>query len=436
MNPTNDRIRILLSEGSSNSARQTLYGLGDKYTIDLVDPSPWCQCRFSSLVRRRIPCPQIAKDPVGYVRFVAKLVQQHRYDVFFPTHEQVYVFAKFRDAFQRHVGLAVPAFEAIRRVQSKAEFAILMEELGLPTPATKIVLTKSELSAHSDFPCFVKLVHSTASLGVQRVSDSVELSETVHRFEQAGAWTEGQEIVIQQPARGRQSEVNAVFQNGRLVGIACADVLQTGIGGGPTLRRSALHPAVIQQMERLGSYLNWHGPISLEYFYDCDTQQPVYIEANPRIGETLNSQISGVNLCEATVRIALGEHVDRIPEAKPGVMSHNGFIVMIADAYNGANRRQLSKRLINHWARQGDFGSCDSDMTRLGEDKLSLIPATAVILRLLVSPRSARGLAQSTVDNYSLPTTAAAVIDELSDQALNDLLAHPIEGKHVRTTKP
>ncbi len=423
MKQTNDRVRILLSEGSSNSARQTLYGLGRKYTIDLIDPSPWCQCRFSCLVRRRIPCPPIAKDPLGYVRFAADLVQKNRYDVLFPTHEQVYAFAKFRDAFQRHVGLAVPSFEAIRRVQSKADFALLMEELDLPTPVTRIVLSKAELATHDDFPCFIKLAHSTASLGVQLVSDAEELMATIDRFEQAGAWSEGHEIVIQQPAKGRQSEVSAVFQNGRLVGIACADVLETGIGGGPALRRSALHPPVIQHVQRLGSHLNWHGPISLEYFYDSQTEQPFYIEANPRIGETLNAQICGVNPCEATVRIALGEHVDSLPEAKSGVISHNGFIVMIADAYNGATRRQLFKRLWNHWTRRGDFGSCDSDMTRLRQDPLSLVPATAVILRLLLFPRSAQELAKGTVDNYSLPQSAATIIDRLPEDALNEILS-------------
>jgi hypothetical protein len=434
MNQSNDRVRILLSEGSSNSARQTLYGLGRKYTIDVLDPSPWCQCRFSSLVRRRIPCPQIAKDPVGYVRFVATLVQQHRYEVLFPTHEQVYVFSKFRDAFERHVGLAVPSFDAIGRVQSKSEFAVLMDELNLPTPASKIVHHKAELAAHQDFPCFVKLAHSTASLGVQMVSNALELRETVDHFEQAGAYSDGQPIVIQQPASGRQSHANAVFQNGRLVGIACADVLETGIGGGPSLRRSALHPPVSEHLERFGRHLNWHGPISLEYFYDSDKQQPLYIEANPRISESLNAQISGVNLCEAVVRIALGEHVDRLPEATPGVVSHNGFVLMIADAYNGASRRQLIKRLWNHWTRQGDYGTCESEMTRLREDKLSLIPATAVILQLLALPRSARGLAQGTVDNYSLPTTAASLIDELPDQALNDLLTGHAEASDVRAT--
>jgi hypothetical protein len=61
-------------------------------------------------------------------------------------------------------------------------------------------------------------------------------------------------------------------------------------------------------------------------------------------------------------------------------------------------------------------------MTRLSEDKLSLIPATAVILRLLASPRSANSLAHDTVDNYSLPATAASIIDAFPEDALADIL--------------
>ncbi len=419
MRESSCKPRVLLSEGSSNSARQTLYGLGRRYTIDLVDPSPWCQCRFSSLVRKRISCPRIATDPIGYIRFLADLVQRSRYDVLFPTHEQVYVFAKFRDAFAKHVGLAVPSFDAIHRLQSKSEFSKLMQELDLPTPCFRIVDTRSEIASHDAFPCFVKLVHSTASLGVRRVATAEELQRTITEFEQTGVWTEGDPIVIQQPARGRQAEANAVFQNGRLVGIACADVLETGIGGGPALRQSALHGPVTAHLERLGKYLNWNGPISLEYFYDAETQQPSYIEANPRIGETLNAQISGVNLCEATVRIALGEHVDRLPDARPGVLSHNGFIVLIADAYNGATRRYLLRKLFDYWTKRGVYGRSESDMTRCGEDKMSCIPATAVIAKLLFSPRSANSLAKGTVENYSLPQSAAKLIDQLPDDFLN-----------------
>ena len=415
-------MRILLSEGSSNSARQALYGLRHDHQIDLVDPSAWCQCRFSSLVRQRIACPTVARDPLGYAKRITEVIQRNGYDILFPTHEQVYLFSKFRDFFQQHVGLAVPEFDAIRRVQSKAGFVALMEELELPIPGSRVVASKTELFEHDRFPCFVKLVHSTASLGVQKVDSADELRSAIERFEKSLVWKEGDPILIQQPAVGGQAEVSAVFQEGRLVASACRDVLETGIGGGPSQRISAFHPLVKTHMEKLGMTLNWHGPISVEYFYDAETQQPQYIEANPRISETLNAELAGVPVCETVARISIGEHVDPLPEATPGVMSHTGFTVLIADAYNGASRTQLFKRLCNHWFRRGDYGTCESEITRLGEDPLSLVPATAVILRLLVSPRSAKGLATSTVDNYSLPHAAAKIIDELPADALEQLM--------------
>lgn len=419
MNRTAGKPRVLLSEGSSNSARQTLYGLGAGYTIDLIDPSPWCQCRFSSRVRRRIDCPKIAIDPIGYVRRVAELVSRGDYNVLFPTHEQVYAFSRFRDAFGRKVGLAVPDFDAIRRVQSKAEFAVLMDELGLPTPKTKIVESESELIAHDDFPCFLKVSHSTASLGVERITDTDHMRRTIARFSEAGVWRQGEPIVIQQPAPGRQSEVSAVFQNGRLVAAACADVLATGIGGGPALRRTAIHRPVLDHVARFGEALNWHGPLSLEYFYGESTQSPFYIECNPRIGESSNALAGGVNLCEASVKIAIGESVPRLPDVNPGVTTHNGFIVTIANAYNGATRRELIRDLWRHWTRRDGIAS---EMTRPREDIGSLIPATAVIAMLLFSPRRAKNLAQGTVDNYSLPHSAAEKIDRMSETDVADLI--------------
>ena len=110
-----ERPRILLSEGSSTSARQTLYGLGRNYVVDIVDPSPWCQCRFSSLVRRWHRCPLMAKDPAGYVAFVADLLRRERHEVLFPTHEQVYLFSRFRDVLGPDIGVALPEFESLSR---------------------------------------------------------------------------------------------------------------------------------------------------------------------------------------------------------------------------------------------------------------------------------------------------------------------------------
>ena len=418
MKHSHDKLKILLSEGSSTSARQTLYGLGRNYVVDIVDPSPWCQCRFSSLVRRWHRCPLMAKDPIGYVAFVAELLRRERLDVLFPTHEQVYLFSRFRDILGPHVGVAIPEFESLRRLQGKADFVRLLDELSLPIPDTCFARSESDLMSQARFPCYVKLAHSTASLGVQLVRTREELREAIHQFKTIGLWSEGAEVLIQHPAPGRQSEVNALFQDGRLVAAAGAEILETGIGGGPSRRVSVWRPAVVEHARRLGAYLNWHGPLSLEYFYDSTTGQPQYIEANPRIGETVNAMLSGVNLCELVVQISLGHHVDAVEPAKTGVKTHSGFIALLAEAYNGANRRQLLKKWWRIRTGKGEYASCQNEMTRPREDWGSLIPAAATLLRVLAFPRSARRLSRNTIHNYSLPASTVSAIGQLPDSPL------------------
>jgi hypothetical protein len=413
------RTKVLLSEGSSTSARETLYGLGRSCLVDIVDPSPWCQCRFSSFVRRWHRCPKLAKDPLGYLTFVADLLRRRRYDVLFPAHEQVYLFAKYRDVLGRYVGLAVPEFDALRRLQSKADFARLMDELGLPGPETHVARSEREVETVARFPCYLKLAHGTASLSVKLVHGRDDLREALEHFKSENAWEEGAEIVIQQPAHGSQAVVNAVFQDGRLLGAHCVELLATGIGGGPTLRVGVSHPVVVDHVRRLGAYLNWNGALFLDYFYDGTTGRPQYIEANPRIGETANALLSGVNLCELVVQVSLGGRVEAVGPGKIGIKSHTGFIILLADAYNGANRRQLIRRLCETWAGKGIFGSGLNEMMRLREDWGSAIPAAATTLGVLFSPQSARRLSKNTVDNYSLPQSAVTVIDRLPADALD-----------------
>lgn len=302
-------------------------------------------------------------------------------------------------------------------MQSKAAFARLMIELSMPIPSSRIVISESEIASHDQFPCYLKLAHSTASLGVKRADDRSSLISALADFKRAGLWAEGTEILVQQPATGRQAEVSAVFQDGRLIGVACADVLETGIGGGPAMRVSADHPVVVDHVRQLGNHLEWHGPMVLEYFYDSSTGQPEYIEANPRIGESFNSFLSGVNVCDLVAKISLGEKIESLTAGKAGVRTHNGFILLIADAYNGANRRDLLKRLWRGWTRSGIYADFESEMTRPREDLGSLIPATVVTLGLLANPRSAIRLTESTVANYSMPQNAASIIEALPEIA-------------------
>src|SRR5207253_9555658 len=121
------------------------------------DPDPFCQCRSSSYVRRFFRSPSFSKQPEEFSRFLARLLRGRKYDVLLPTHEQVYLLSRFRDALATHVGLALPDFDAMERMHNKAQFSRLLTELGLPQPETIIVNRLADLDRDWHYPFYLKL---------------------------------------------------------------------------------------------------------------------------------------------------------------------------------------------------------------------------------------------------------------------------------------
>ena len=103
-------------------------------------------------------------------------------------------------------------------------------------------------------------------------------------------------------------------------------------------RRSAVHPIVLEQIARLGSHVGWHGAAFFDYFYDVESGQPQFLEANPRIGETVNAWLSGVNLCEQLVQISTGQRLPTMSLPGPsqvGLRTHSGFMLLLQRCLGG-----------------------------------------------------------------------------------------------------
>ena len=223
-------LKVLLSEGSSLSARQAISALGPTGArIEICDPDPLCLGRFSRFVLAWHRCPRWNVDPVGYLQFLARRLASERYDVLLAVHDQAFLLARFRNELGRYVGLALPEFATLQRLQSKAEFLRVLDELDLPHPPTALVRTRQELEAAGTPSCYIKLAHSTAGYGVWKVNDRREISAVADRLEAAGLLDGRQEVLVQQPAPGVLRVIQAVYQRGRLVGAHCS---QARAGGG------------------------------------------------------------------------------------------------------------------------------------------------------------------------------------------------------------
>lgn len=419
-----DRLKVLITEGSSGSAKETLYSIGDRYDIDLLDNNRLCQCRFTRFVRKVHRCPHFATKPDEYLKFLIQTVRAGEFDVLFPVHEQVYLLTRVREQLEKEVAVALPDFETLRQMQSKSDFIRVLNELDIPVPQTKIIKHFDELSDFDDFPSYIKLAHSTAGTGVALVNDPKELAEVAARFEREGRLTKDGEILVQKPAAGTMCVVQAVFQHGKMIAAHCAESLGRGVGGGQGLRVSASHPVVVEHVRTLGKHLGWHGALFFEYFYDRETGQPLFIECNPRIGETYNATLCGVNLCDLYVRIAMGEDVAPIDApVREGVCSYSDFFMLLQQAICGANRRTLFKESFQMLLSRGPYRDCVREITRPKEDPLSLIPAVATVAQLLVAPSLGRVIVNGTVGNYSLPQSGVEKIHALSDGMLNDFFS-------------
>lgn len=407
-------MRILMTEATSLSARQTLYALdhanrngrSTPIVVDAIDPAPLSQCRFSTLVRSWSRCPHYAKHPREFLDDLRERLRSGRYDVLLPTHEQTILLCRHQASLHEHVGLALPEPAAVDRMQNKTSFMAFLQSIGVGHPQSRPVRSIDDLMSQTEFPIYLKLAHSTAGGGVHRI-------ETIGQLRSLAMKLSGEhetiDAIAQAPGRGDLSTVKAVFDHGRPVAIAMYQARQTGLGGMSTARTSADHPAMFDAITTIGAALDWHGAMFLDYFHDAAKKRVEVIEGNPRIGETFNPTLAGVNLAHALVRISAGERLPTFDAKRPGrvgVQTHSFYMIAISDAHAGCGRGKLIRTWLNWCRGRGIFAGGQDDLTRPRDDWMSLLPLVWILGQLLLWPSLAKRLVRRTIRDYSLPADA------------------------------
>ncbi len=417
--PSSRSLRILFPEGSSLSAREALSALGRLgYTIDICDPNPLCVCRFSRFVHTFHRCPSWGIHPLEYLDFLLDLLKRERYDVLLPVHEQAFLFARFHEDLSRYVSLAVADFNTFALLQSKATFIAVLDALHLPHPPTTICHSRAELEQPRPFPYYIKTAYGTAGSSVWRIDDDMTQAAVIDLLEAKGLLNEQTDILMQEVAPGVLEVVQSMFDHGRLVATHCYQQRAEGVGGSASARISVRRPLVLTHLEQLGQHLHWHGSLMVDYLFDQERGQPAYIEANPRMGETMNATFSGLNLADLLVQLSLQPSSPRLSASSlAGVQSHILLAVLLGMAIQGRSRSDLLAEVIQALFKRGTYADSREEWARAREDAPSLLPLLIVFLQLLLNPRSGTRIASQAISNYALTEETARLILNWKDRA-------------------
>jgi len=395
-------VKILLSDGSGLTSRQVAGQLARAgHRVEVLSPDPICLCRFTRHVRRVHRVPAYGGDPLGWLDAALAVYRSGRFDVLFPTQEQVAVLShSARRLESAGVRTAVPPFEALRAVQDKVTASATLGALRIPQPGTAFLGSADELRAWNSFPVFIKIPIGTATTGVRRVGSAAELGAVAAELETGGFFAGGT-VIAQEPAAGPLAMVQSVFVHGELVAAHANLRVREGASGGASHKRSVDQPAaVIKYIETLGRSLGWHGALSADAI--LTDSGPVFIDVNPRLVEPGNAWRSGVDLTGAMLHVAYGGLPAAQPAGRPGVSTHQLLLAVLGAGADGRGRRGAVAEILAALAQAGSYRGSTEELTPVRGDPLAAVPVLVATLALLIRPALWRRLSGGAVADYAL----------------------------------
>src|SRR5712672_160745 len=408
-------LRVLVSEGNSTSAREAVTILAlSGHLVEVCDPSRWCLARFSRFVQKFHRCSGLRDDPSGFLRFVEDLLTAQHFDVLLPIHEQGFLFARVQERLGPRAGLALPGFDSYRAAHSKAGFSRLLDQLGLPQPATAIVHSVSELRDAMKFPAIIKTSIGTASRGIWFVRSEADLEGALRELSAQhlganGAFTD--EVLVQEWVAGTTEKAQAVFCRGKLVGFHAYRQIAAGAGGGEAIKQSVGRPRVRAYLATIGQELAWHGALSVDYVLPDEGATPRLIDCNPRLVEPMSAYLAGVDLVGLLLRVSLGETPAAAAESGEGVRTHLAMQALLGCASRGGTRRDVIRGCWRLLTGSGPYADSTEELTPVRLDWISAVPVAMIVISLLIAPKLSVTLARQGWGAHLLDVKSVKLIE-------------------------
>jgi hypothetical protein len=192
----------------------------------------------------------------------------------------------------------------IERLHDKWEFQRLLRQLGQPTPRTWLWQNAGDVERGSwDFPLVLKPPRGEGGVGVCRVDSPGELSALLGPYGGQHGWP----ILAQEYIPGRDIDLSVLADRGRIL----AWTVQRNPSGRSADLEFLRHPRVLELGSALVRATGFHGVAHFDLRIDERSQEPVFLEANPRFwGSLRHSFWSGVNFPALGIALAQGKDVE------------------------------------------------------------------------------------------------------------------------------
>jgi carbamoyl-phosphate synthase large subunit len=283
-----------------------LTGVGKRYDIVAcfarltrtvaVDPSPLAPAQYAAHVRMSVPR---IEDP-AYVPALEGLCEQHGVGAVLPlTDLDIEKLACARA--DGRLPAFVPAPEVARATYDKYEAHLLLQRLGLPSPAT--VLPDADLDALA-YPVMVKPRRGSGARSIHLARDTAEA-----RFF-AGYVSEA--VMIQRAMRGPELSIDCLGDlQGRCINAIPRSMLESR--GGESIKGTVVaDDELVQLGRRTMEALGVTGPATIQVFRDPEVGLAI-TDVNTRFGGAFPApafaSMPGRSYPELIVAMAAGEEV-------------------------------------------------------------------------------------------------------------------------------
>jgi len=372
-------VKVLVTSARAPHALAFIRSLGERgYEVVAGDSTRLSMGLYSKYVSKRFLYPSVTEKPAAFLRALEDELAREKYDLLFPTFEEIFLIARHRERLAPLTHMIVPSYEELMAVHNKASLARLCAQHGIPTPDTVQPASVEEIEKLAPglaYPVVIKLVEGNNSLGLSYAADAAEL---VARYRKLVGFFKLQPPylpLVQRRIDGEMIYTLFLADHGEVVAqLIYRPLRMFPESGGTAFHREAIrHPAVEEVSAKFVRALHWHGFIGFDFIID-GAGRPQLIDVNPRPNPAYNTGLAaGIDFTGAFLDLLDGRQPAPQLAARAGTRSLMFFVEVLWFVFSQMPGKDYVRRMKNTWKWTLNRGEFVGDVHRQNDRLPSLI---------------------------------------------------------------